>query len=81
MVKYKKIYIDYFGYHVGDFIPCEVCNNKAVDIHHIVFKSRGGKDEIDNLQALCRECHDKAHSHEFSVKMLQSIHYDKMKRL
>ena len=33
--KYKEIYCEYFGVGVGDFIPCEVCEKEAVDIHHI----------------------------------------------
>jgi 5-methylcytosine-specific restriction endonuclease McrA len=52
--------MSYFGYDESDFIPCEVCGLKAVDIHHIEARSMGGsktKDTIDNLQALCRECH------------------------
>lgn len=48
------------GFDQSDFIPCEVCSKKAVDIHHIDAKGMGGsknKDYIDNLIALCRECH------------------------
>ena len=53
--------MDYFGYGEQDFIPCEACQNKAVDIHHI--NGRGeGKDVIRNLIALCRKCHDRAHN-------------------
>ena len=33
MKNYTKIYLDYFGYGIEDFIPCEVCGQKAVDIH------------------------------------------------
>lgn len=60
MKKHTKIYLDYFGYGEEDFIPCEVCTKKAVDIHHIVARGMGGskeKDNIQNLMALCRECH------------------------
>ena len=52
--------MSYFGYDESDFIPCEVCGLKAVDINHIDARGMGGsktKDTIDNLQALCRECH------------------------
>ena len=74
MVKYKKIYIDFFGYTIADFIPCEVCMSKSIDIHHIKFKSQGGKDEIDNLIALCRECHEIAHSSTEFNENLKDIH-------
>jgi 5-methylcytosine-specific restriction endonuclease McrA len=29
--------------------------------HHILFKSQGGGDEMDNLQTLCQICHGRAH--------------------
>ena len=29
----------------------------ATDVDHVVPKSRGGTDDMSNLQALCRECH------------------------
>lgn len=62
MKKHTQIYLDYFGYDTSDFIPCEVCASKAVDIHHIESRGMGGSihaDIITNLQALCRECHTK----------------------
>lgn len=43
---------------------CRVCGSKAVDVHHIIFRSHGGKDEPDNLICLCRRCHEKAHADE-----------------
>lgn len=60
MKKHTKIYMDYFGYGIDDFIPCESCGSRAVDIHHIEARGMGGttdKDTIDNLMALCRYCH------------------------
>lgn len=80
MQKHTKIYFVYFdidydtstGYH--DYIDCEVCKGQAVDIHHIIFKSQGGKDEINNLIALCRSCHNMAHSRTLSGEHLQEIH-------
>ena len=80
MKKHTKIYFEFFGidydeatgYH--DYIDCEVCKNQAVDIHHIKFKSHGGKDEINNLIALCRTCHEKAHSGELPKYTLDIAH-------
>ena len=62
MKKHTAIYMDHFGYDINDFIPCEVCGGRAVDIHHIEARGAGGdpqgkKDVITNLQALCRPCH------------------------
>ena len=62
MKKHVMTYFNHFGYDISSFIPCEVCERTAVDIHHIEARGMGGsntKDVITNLQALCRECHTK----------------------
>ena len=62
MKKHIKVYMKHFGYGEQDLIMCEMgFLAPATDIHHILFKSQGGTDEIDNLVALCRDCHDAAH--------------------
>jgi len=60
MVKYKKTYLDYFGYGEQDFIPCEACGKEAVEVHHIYNRGKD-KDVISNLMALCRKHHNMAH--------------------
>jgi hypothetical protein len=60
MRKHTKIYMEYFGYGKEDFISCEICGKRAVDIHHINARGMGGSkdaDTIDNLMAVDRECH------------------------
>jgi len=62
MNRHTKIYMDYFGYSPGDFIPSELSGNPAVDINHIDCKGMGGnpsgdKDVIENLMAMTREEH------------------------
>ena len=74
MTKHAKIYMKHFGYGADDVILCEACHRKAVDIHHIKYKSRGGKDEIENLMAVCRTCHDLAHNEKMSESDMQFIH-------
>jgi 5-methylcytosine-specific restriction endonuclease McrA len=74
MAAYKKTYLQHFNYGEQDFIPCERCGRRAVDIHHILYKSLGGDDSIDNLMALCRVCHDSAHDQKIPMEELQKIH-------
>lgn len=97
MINHKKIYCNYFGYDVGDTIKCEVClydlhlpfSEKtkvrvAVDIHHIIPRSKGGSNRIrgskypldypENLMALCREHHLQAELSKDFNKRCKIIH-------
>lgn len=60
--EYKRVYMEFFGYHCDDLIPCEIsgCQNKANDIHHVDCRGMGGSDDkdfIENLMGLCRKHH------------------------
>lgn len=60
MSKHKEIYFKYFGYSSGDWIGCEVCGKTAVDVHAIECDGMGGTKidpPIEELIAVCRECH------------------------
>jgi len=80
MKKHTKIYMKHFDYIADDFIPCEVCDSKAVDIHHIVARGMGGsdKDNINNLMAVCRKCHIKYGDKKKHLEWLQEIHKKKI---
>lgn len=83
MKKHVKIYLDYFGYGIEDFIPCEICGKKAVDIHHINCRGMGGSksaDKIENLMAVCRECHLSYGDKKQHLEFLQEIHNEKIER-
>lgn len=74
MKPHTKIYLDSNGFDTTDFIPCEVCGGKAVDIHHIIARGMGGSKNSntpENLMALCRACHieygDKEQHMEFLI--------------
>lgn len=54
---------------------CELCGNSApflrssdgtpfLEVHHIVGLAEGGRDSMDNVAALCPNCHREAHSGE-----------------
>ena len=77
MQKHTKIYFEYFDYGIEDFIPCELCGAKAVDIHHLEAKGMGGsktKDYIENLIALCRMDHVKCHENKAYNNEAKEIH-------
>ena len=69
--------MDGLGYDISDFMPCEVCNQPAVDIHHIDARGMGGsmlKDILENLMALCRACHDAYGDIKEFIDYLTKIH-------
>ena len=77
MKKHTKIYLKYFNYDDSDFIPCELCGKQAVDIHHISSRGMGGsklKDYIENLMAVCRNCHNTYGDKKQWKKMLIEKH-------
>lgn len=77
MKKHKEVYFDYFGISHGEFVPCEICQNEAVDIHHIKARGMGGShsaDDIHNLMALCRSCHIKYGDKKNLLNDLIKIH-------
>ena len=80
MKKYTATYLDYFGYSVADFIPCELCSKRSVDIHHIFARSirKDLENDITNLMALCRECHVKYGDKKQHREMLINKHQHKL---
>ena len=81
MKLHVKLYLNHFGYDTSDFIPCEVCGAKAVDINHIDARGMGGsktKDVIENLMAMCRADHLKYGDKKQFKEMLKKIHVNKL---
>lgn len=71
----------FFGYSVGDFMPCEYCGGPIVDIHHLVPKSIAPKHKVNlitNLMGLCREHHDRAHREVEFNNELKEVHRRKL---
>ena len=65
-----------------DNYTCQHCKGKSKDsklhVHHIIFRSQGGSDNVDNLICLCKTCHDKLHKNQIKLntKGLKKIHKD-----
>ena len=85
MKNHTKVYLKGMGYDTTDFIPCEVCQATAVDIHHLNARGMGGSkqaDTIENLMALCRACHVQFGDLKQHKEMLQARHnYQLSKRV
>jgi 5-methylcytosine-specific restriction endonuclease McrA len=48
---------------------CRVCGAiHALDLHHLLMRSLGGKDELMNLAWICRDCHRAIHGHALKVR-------------
>lgn len=80
MQSYTKIYLKHFGYGIDDFIPCEICNSKSTELHHIHNRSHR-KDllnDIINIMAICRSCHEKYGDKVQFKDWLQNIHNKKL---
>jgi 5-methylcytosine-specific restriction endonuclease McrA len=42
-------------------IRSEVCTGKVEHVHHVKRRSRGGKDDLDNVRGTCSMCHEHLH--------------------
>ena len=49
-----------------DNYTCQCCKTKngTLHVHHIIYRSNGGSDDIENLITLCEGCHKKLHEGE-----------------
>ncbi len=75
MSRHREIYAAFFNICEQDFFLCEVCQCNALnEIHHIVYRSNGGQDVIENLIGLCRSCHNKAHDLVLDPDFLYECH-------
>jgi len=54
---------------IRDEQRCQVCGDRLpvpygrLEVHHIVYRSKGGSDELENLVTLCDLCHAVIHDH------------------
>ena len=55
---------------VRDNYTCQCCGKKncRLEVHHIVFRSNGGSDTLENLITLCEDCHKAVHLGEIELK-------------
>lgn len=92
MKKHLKVYFEFFKISPTEFVSCLLCGKRATEIHHIIPRSRifgKDRDAIENLCALCHECHYMIHNKsspskfekELKEKTLKLINNTKEKRI
>jgi 5-methylcytosine-specific restriction endonuclease McrA len=58
---------------------CAMCGKSQVELHHIIYKSHGGKNVKENLIPLCKHHHMMVHTNEhYYVEFLldkNRLHY------
>ena len=56
---------------------CEFCRSaRAVQIHHLKFRSQGGQDTENNLIHLCFDCHTKAHNDIETMRIFKEMRHE-----
>ena len=59
------------------WIPCEICDDKATAVHHIDARGMGGTTQeykLSDLMGLCTECHEKHGDITDQKPLLRTIH-------
>ena len=47
---------------------CNRCHRHGTDVHHRTYKRVGGQERMEDLEVLCRECHEAHHAAERGSK-------------
>lgn len=86
----RSVYIKEFARKVAKGV-CQLCEKKApfldkygipfLEVHHIHYLSKGGSDTVDNVVALCPNCHRRIHQLELvedtiKIKKKALLHMD-----
>ena len=65
-----------------DNYTCQICGktHTRLEVHHIILRSEGGSNRMDNLVVLCKDCHAKVHTGEldFTKKVKSFKHSSHM---
>jgi 5-methylcytosine-specific restriction endonuclease McrA len=53
---------------------CRACQSThGLEMHHVIFRSLGGKDEAENLIMLCIDCHRAVHGHVLTFRVMHRM--------
>lgn len=56
---------------------CQECGSRGTEIHHVKFRSQGGRGVVTNGLLLCADCHRKIHKIRKFAKKWQEIFEDR----
>jgi hypothetical protein len=48
----------------------------GLDPHHVIYRSAGGLDVLNNLITLCRKCHDDIHAGRLKIEIVAVLATD-----
>lgn len=74
----KKQYqeaLDWFG------DSCSICGNTPIEMHHVTFRSQGGRGGYRNLMPLCNYHHRLAHQDSNFADELRDMRYEAFGKL
>jgi 5-methylcytosine-specific restriction endonuclease McrA len=52
---------------------CQECGGKGLHLHHVCFRSQGGRGVITNALLLCNECHKHIHMNPERANYWKSV--------
>lgn len=63
--------------HERDDYRCVICGWPATIIHHVMFKSQGGRGVVTNGATVCPRCHHNIHQHFELAQRLRRIYSER----
>ena len=63
---------------IRDFIliaskhQCSICQEKVIDVHHIIKREKGGSNDLDNLMVVCPNHHREYHQGKFTIDQMKT---------
>jgi 5-methylcytosine-specific restriction endonuclease McrA len=57
-----------------DGYKCRNCGfRNTLCLHHLIYRSHGGEDTMENLITLCNFCHKSHHDGKLGIEVLQTL--------
>ena len=53
---------------------CNKCGDYATDVHHLHYPDVQGEEEMDDLEVLCRDCHEAIHAIQRGNRFDDEVH-------